>query len=466
MLSNDEAVAQFKEILGSKEGWRYLKDSQFFSHLSTFQAWALRSAQFDAERTLQEFFLSTALNRSSISAQAEDKGYLPRTPFPSFGGIQVKNNGVNPVTIPIYQGFQSNIGLQYLIKYPITILSGQSAEATCYQLTRTVVSTVVPETTPFFEILFDISLTASIHQVDVDISDESGFVTWSLSRQLRNAGPASTVYDLFYSHDGQIGVRFGNGIFGKKPEASNTVRCTLWLTSGDTTLLESLPLLPIGTVTDSMGVQASIDIKTITKITGGFGGESTEELRKNLMYWPLYNDNLVWLEDYEFFLRRQIPEIRWLKVWGEKEAEAEAGFSNAGNINSIFVSAYIHGAVDTEARIVSVFNAIKLYNRRIRWVAPEFVTANITLAGKISRQRTIENVSSDITDALSAAYGKDSATRRDRILIKDVYQIVSDTKNFGDSGASFAVTVSGTTQTEKLKQMLCLGTISFALEYL
>jgi len=150
MLSNDEAVARFKEILSSKEGWQILKDSQFVSHLATFMAWALKSAQYDSERALQEFFLSTALNRSSISARAEDKGYLPRLPVPSSGGIRIKNSGVNQVEIPALQTFQSNKGIPYLIKYPVVIPSGGTFDTTVYQLSIVTIVRTVSEVTPFF----------------------------------------------------------------------------------------------------------------------------------------------------------------------------------------------------------------------------------------------------------------------------------------------------------------------------
>ncbi len=142
------------------------------------------------------------------------------------------------------------------------------------------------------------------------------------------------------------------------------------------------------------------------------------------------------------------------------------GAPNLGFINSIFVSAYIKGASDTETQVLNAFNAVKLYNRRIRWIEPEFVTANIAITGKIHRSRTIENVSGTVSAALDAAYGKDSASRKSQLLIKDVYQVIAGTGLFDEDGAAFSVSTSGATQAEKMKQMLCLGTVTFSLEYI
>jgi len=56
VLSNDEAIAKFKEIIGSAETWQNLKDSQFVNHMAIFQTWALRDAQYRAERAIQVVF--------------------------------------------------------------------------------------------------------------------------------------------------------------------------------------------------------------------------------------------------------------------------------------------------------------------------------------------------------------------------------------------------------------------------
>jgi len=468
MLSNDEAVARFKEILSSKEGWQILKDSQFVSHLATFMAWGLKSAQYDSERSLQEFFLSTALNRSSISARAEDKGYLPRLSAPSYGGVRIRNAGANQVEIPALQAFQSNKGIPYLIKYPVVIPSGETFDTTIYQLSIETVIGTVSEAIPFFEILFDQSLTLSIHQVDVyvDEQDGSGYVQWAMARRLMNTLPESMAYDLFYSHNGQIGVRFGNGTFGKIPAESSSIKCVLWVTEGDTILLDNLMLQVSGSLLDVNGQQAMLEVKTISQISGGSSTEGTEEFRRNLMYWPLYNDDFVWSEDYAFFIKRKIPGILWIKVWGEAEAEIESGSKSIDNINSIFISAYKPGETALQEQVVQTLESVKLFNKWIRWVDPVFVSFTLSITGNIHRKYSTEHVTSAIRDALSSAYGKDSARRVDAFRIKDAYKIVNDTGYFSESMAKFSITVTGPTETAKLREMLCVGTISCSLGYL
>ena len=62
-------------------------------------------------------------------------------------------------------------------------------------------------------------------------------------------------------------------------------------------------------------------------------------MRRNLHYWSVYNERLIWDNDYTYFLRRRYPEIVFCKAWGEEEAERLWGI-NVENINRIWICAY------------------------------------------------------------------------------------------------------------------------------
>ena len=470
MISKDEAIAKFQEIIGTKDGWQFLKDSQFVQMLSTFQSWALRDAQYSAERAQQEFFLSTALNYSSIAAHAEDRGYLPRPPKPSSGTATITNKGAETLIVPASQPFQSNKGIPYLTQAIVTIQPGDAATVSIIQAEKTEVLASISESVPFFEILFDPALTSKIYAVDVyaDIQDGAGETKWSLARMFSNSDETSLVYDLFYSHAGQIGVRFGNGIFGHQPPAGSAIRCVLWATLGDTSLLFGQALHIIGTLLDIVGAAAAVTIETTNIISGGSSAEGTEELRRNLIYWPVYHDEFVWREDYVFFLKRRLPGILWLKVWGEAEAEIEAGEFDQSFINTIFVSAYSPSMASASlwAQISEAFSSVKIFNRKFRWIEPSFRTFNLSVTGKISREFSSVTAIAAIEAALLTAYGKDSPARKDTYFLKDVYKIVNDTGFFSSAGASFEVSMSGPAGTTLLNEMLCLGLTTITLEYL
>jgi len=503
MIGKDEALAKFKEILEGKAGWDVLKDSQFVDHISIFQSWALRQGLFAIERSMQEFFLSTALNESSIRSHAEDREYLPRKPIPSTGKVNIVNNGAYQISIPQDQAFESGAQLYYATRAPLVLSAAESGLVEIWQIQSSVVTHTVTEEKAFYEILLSSDVTRQIKSfsVAVDLQDGNGFQEMTYSRLFQNVDAESLVYDEFYAHTGQSGIRFGNGVFGMILPAGTQVEITLWLTQGTSYLAAGQQLHIVGELLDFNEEQAAITITTLNSITGGISGEEGEELRRNLHYWPIYNERLVWREDYRFFLRRQLPNILWCKVWGEQEAEEAAGEPNVNFINKIFISAYeqnndqgvwatetdyvvddtvtTSGGValvciqahtsDTEPtgaddywvlfetledRCIEALEQVPLLNRKYEWIDPNFVTFSLAITGVVSRTLVLATVEQAIIDLLTENYSKDSANRKTEIYLKDFYALISASGYFADSSAYFSIEITGETEPSDLNDMV------------
>ena len=459
MLSNDEAIEKFKEIIGTKEGWQYLKDSQFVNHLSVFMSWALRASQYGSERAMQEQFLSTALNQSSIMAHAEDRGYIPRKATPSTGIVTIKNTGKNAVSIPEGQMFKSNYGIDYRMAIPDTIVPGAVAYANVSQLSQQVILHDVTAEKPYYEILFDAALTSSISQIDVsvDLHDGAGYLSWQIARLFQNTLPVSTVYDEFYTHTGQIGIRFGNGDYGSIIPLGASIKIVLWLTAGPTVLQAGMSLAPTGGagILDITGAPATMTFIIGVMVIGGEPVETSEELRKNLFYWPLYQEQLVWQEDYEFFLRREFPEILWINVWGETEAESESGYKNLEFVNKIFVSAYALNNTEIGTDIMTKLQSVRLLNRRFQLVFPVVHYFTVTIVGAVSSKYATATVRAKITEALETNYGLNSRLRKPDVLLKEIYALVEATGYFADG--DYTAALAGNHEITALNQIIAIN---------
>lgn len=516
-ISKEEALVKFKEILEGKVDWATLKDSQFVDHLSIFQSWALRQGLFDIERSMQEFFLSTALNESSIRAHAEDREYLPRKPIPSTGLCTVVNNGAYQVSIPQDQPFESGAQIYYVAMAPLVLAAGAAGTLEVSQTKRNIVTHTVTEEKAFYEILFDADVTTKLNSfaVTVDLQDGNGFQDMAYSRLFQNVDAEDLVYDEFYAHTGQTGIRFGNGVFGTILPVGAIVQIDMWLTEGSSFLASGQQLHVVGDLLDFNEEQVDLAITTINSVTGGVAGEEGEELRANLHYWPIYNERLVWREDYRFFLRRRFPNILWCKVWGEEEAEEAAGAPDVDFINKIFISAYEQNnsqgnwvdatdysvddtvlitdgtalvcikahtsetpeptGADTnwalfetlEDRCLEALQGVPLLNRKYEWTDPDFVTFSLAITGKVSRTLVLATVEQTIIDVLTNNYGKDSGTRRTDIFLKDFYDLINETSFFGDSGAYFDIEITGDTTPTDLNDMvhIDMAATTISLEY-
>jgi hypothetical protein len=465
MISKTEAIAKFKEIIGTKGTWGQLAASQFVEHLAIFMSWALRQALWAIERAFQEFFRSTAMNRSSILAHVEDENYIPLKATPATGTCSITNNGAAAVSLDLYQAFLSSTQEDYILNEVVALAAGSTAAVEFKQFEKMILLYAVDEEKAFYEILFDKVLSGTIHSMTVYVDD----VEWTLDSKFRNAYSDSKFYDEFYSHTDQVGIRFGNGIFGQVPALDSVVRVELWLTNGDTYLAENQALTIVGEVLDVAGDAVDLAVMSTTALTGGTDMEDTESIRRNLQYWPIYNDQLVWDNDYIYFVKRSVSDIIWMNVWGEKEAEAEAGAASLAFINTIFVSAYQAGGAAIEGTVIDLLEgAVEKLNRKFEWVAPSFVTFTVSVTAKVGKSRNTADVETAITEILATNYDKDSANRKDLVLLREIYALIEGTGYFTGVGEYFEVTAAGDTTADLLKEMVCidLGTSTFTIGYL
>lgn len=461
MISKEEAIAKFKEIIEAKSEWQ-LADSQFIEHLAIFASWALREGLWEVERAYQEFFRSTASTRASILAHVEDENYIPIKPTPSGGTVDITNNGTASVSLAIYQPLMSDAQIDYVLYEPVTIGAGQTVTGIqVKQLSQETIEETVLGEESFYEILFDRDITYQIASFEVYVDDE----LWALARKFQNANATDEVYDEFYSHNDQLGIRFGNDIFGKIPAEGSVIRIELWLTQGVTYLASGQSLSLVGEVLDENNEAANLEVKTSSTITGGEAMEDKETIRRNLQYWPIYNEQLVWDEDYVFFIKKTFPEVLWVNVWGEKEAEEEAGSPDLSYINTIFVSAYASGGTDISSTVIDELEEkAKRTNRRFQWVAPSLVTFDVSVTAKVGKDRNLEVVTSAIQDVLESYYDKDSGGRKDEVFLNEIYSLIGDTGYFDKSGEYFEVTLSGQTEPASLNEMVCLNTAGLTIQ--
>lgn len=455
MILNEQVANKLKSLLSSMPSWKNLTNSQFVQHLAVFVGWAVEDANFKVERARQEAFIGTALNRSSLIAHAEDREYLPRKPKPSEGTVLFINSGLNPILLKKGCEFTSEAQLPYTLGAKLLIPAQSKVTAPIKQYGKTSIFHIVTEEKPFYEILIGKELTPKVMSLEVWVDSGDGFERWGYSRLLTNAYRDSHVWDEFYHVSDQIGIRFGNGTFGKIPPQGTSVRIDIEYTSGDTLLLERQYLYPLEEIIDTVGVPASLQIEVAETIQNGQSQEPTEEMRRNLHYWPVYNERLIWDNDYTYFLRRRFPEIVFVRAWGEEEAERLWGIK-IEHINKIWICAYAprDGLTDD---VMNALAEVPMMCRNFQWYAPEHVFFTLKLTARILSDKVLSEVEEDVRAALLRAYGRDSLYRRDRVLISEIYECIQSTGHFEkETGAWFEAIPEGNFEANLIYQMVSL----------
>jgi hypothetical protein len=202
----DEQAAhdEFKRILTGLPGYERLTDSQIIEGMSLFQSWALRQANWRAERAHQEGFISTAVNRSSVLAHAEGKQYVPRKPTPSRGQVSFVNTGSEPVSLPAGTTWLGSNQLTYRLMDDIVVPGGARLSAEVSQLSRKRVTFTISEQRPFYELVLERDDSAEISAFTVTVDGER----WTMEPRLMNTGRNMPIYDEFYTALDEIGIRF------------------------------------------------------------------------------------------------------------------------------------------------------------------------------------------------------------------------------------------------------------------
>ncbi|EII3125326.1 lipopolysaccharide biosynthesis protein BplA [Vibrio parahaemolyticus] len=442
-----EARASFTDIIRKKPVLEPLADSQVMQGINTFQNLALEYAVHKLERASQEGYLSTAYNRGSILALAEDRQYLPRKAAPSRGQIRILNKQNRDRSVMAYFPIVSEDQVYYMVNESVRVAAGGEVVVDGCQVKRHELSFLVEKEQPFLEFEFGREISVSLHKFRVFIDMGDGYEEWQPTSRFRNAR-ADKVFDEFYSHTDQVGIRFGNNIFGLIPSKDAKIKVELWLTEGDTKLMPSQPLTPVDDNAEE------IEFETATVFTGGAAREETDELRRNALYYPLYDDNHVWDDDYLFFIKQHFPEVIWGNVWGEAEQEKMDGELKMENVNKIFLCVYAPDNANIGNEIEAYMKEhIPQFNRRYQNVPVEAHAFTAKISGNILRNVTLTDAKKLISDTLWNSYGKDATKRKAKALKRDLYRLMNNLNIF-ESEDDIEIEVLGQAEPENLKQMI------------
>ncbi|CCO46640.1 BplA [Vibrio nigripulchritudo SOn1] len=447
LQNKSEARASFTDIIRKKPALEALADSQVMQGINTFQNLALEYAIHKLERSVQEGYLSTAYNRSSILALAEDRQYLSRKASPSRGKIKVRNTTNLAQSVTANFPIVSDDQIYYVIDESVYIQAGEEVVVNGSQVKHQELTFSVDKEEPFLEYEFGRDISVRLNKFRVFVDMGNGFEKWLSTNRFRNSR-ADKVFDEFYSHTDQVGIRFGNNVFGLIPPKGSKVRVELWLTEGDIKLMPNQSLIPVDDAVEGL------EFETSSVFTGGVEREGTEELKKNALYYPLYDDNHVWDNDYLFYIKQNFPEVIWAKVWGEEEQEKMDGLLKEENRNKIFICAYAPNNPDIGRQITDTMKQkIPQFNLIFQYVPVNILTFNVKVSGKLLRTVTISAARKLIADVLWENYGRDSSKRKPKALKKDFYRLMSNLNVF-ENGDDIEVEISGHPTPSDLTQMI------------
>ncbi|HBN6266223.1 TPA: hypothetical protein L3N15_004205 [Vibrio parahaemolyticus] len=421
MVSISEIKDRINQQLDNSEWWSRLSGSQFINGLSLFLSQIVKWCENAASRALQESHLSQATLRSSILAGAEDTGYTGLLISPSWGTSLVENNSDERITLPALSTVMSQSLIYYTLQDAIDLAPGESIEVETKQLWIEQITVTVSDAKAWMSYVLPKDTTALTNSIDVYVDD----VLWTHRYKFRNSNPDSQVYMQYYKSTDQLGIRFGDGIKGAIPPEGAVIRFDIWCTNGETTLIDGQQLQ---FVEDNEYLNELLTVTTATAITGGAPQEDIESIRAGALYTTPYDDQTVWNDDYDHFIKSNIAGVVWLSVWGEAEQEELAGASNVDFINQIYISAYSNLKDDAMLgdEILALFEDNPGFNKEYNYVIRKEAPYTVSITGFAFAHSNPVNAENLIKTKLAETYGKDVKKKPHRVYEQDIWDLVND----------------------------------------
>jgi hypothetical protein len=426
---------------------------------------------------------------STVRADAAMRGIVQKA-TPARVRVRAKNKGAFAVKVGVGRTLFDSAGNPWRVAAAVMVPGATDAapgEATFEaEQVKTVVHThTVTESAPFYAIPIPESDDGG-HLAGVAVSDASGVYVWR-NRYL-NVAVGERMFHVEADDLGQIYVRFGyRNVVGTQPDAGRVITLTVDYSRGDYTPEFGSPFAFEYIATP---YEPNLEMTMDALITPGQDPLSMSALRDLARFPSVYDDDAVFLGEFNYLVRRNFPALRFLSVWNETAEEAARGPS-LDNINQLFVA--VVGADAAEATLTAAGDDIpapveiaedeltgtqRAIRERIlaaddsygvRFFTPVVVEIPVTIHATVSTSYIADDVAGEIASAVLSEFGADAIRRGGaRVLYKRVYALLREKVAALESGeADLKVEVGeldGDGQTPEMWRYVSPASLSVTVE--
>lgn len=300
--------------------------------LAQLDAIATMFAMLDAQTELASNEPFLKVRDSAILADAALKGILPQA-RPARVSILVKNNSQAEYTLQQGRILLDASGKLYVADSSATIPAGGSATIQAVQRVVREQPYTVTQTEPFLAVeVLPAQEGRSIAGISVVRSDGQVF---TYHPDFTNVAPGDFIYHVETDEYRRLFVRFGyRNVVGYQPDNGEQYVITVIECDGDVRPELESPF----TLEHTLSTQESqVSFAMAALVTEGALPADIATLRELARYPSIYDNNAVFLGEFDFLIRRNITDLMFLSVWNEQIEERARGAS-VDNINKLFVT--------------------------------------------------------------------------------------------------------------------------------
>jgi hypothetical protein len=331
-------------------------------------------------------------------------------PFARPGRVQigVNNRGSSVVNLAAGRRLLDPSGKVYLSESALNLAAGASGSLSARQMVKRDMVQVVNASQPFYAI--QIPPPSDPEMAISGLSVSVNGIDYPYTPAFFNLAAGQVGYALETDELRRLWVRFGfDSVFGVQPANGATIRITVEETAGK---LDLAPGAAFSLESITASNEAAISMNLTALLQNGADPIGIDTLRELAKYPASYNDSAVYLGDFAFLIRKNLPNLRFLSVWNEQIEEAARGPS-VNNINRLFIAVLMDGvAIDwLQGEITRIIqNADDCY--RITFIAVVDYPIPVQINAQVATVHDPDAVKASMQAAVLALYGRDAPAVR------------------------------------------------------
>lgn len=379
---------------------------------------------------------------ATVLADAALKGLVPMA-IPSRITVKVQNTSSSPFVLQSGRKLFDSSGNSYDVDLPLTVEAGAFGYAQLVQAQSRSVQYAVVSTSEFKKFLIEAPEDGR-KICGIKMVDATGF-EYRYAREFVNVMPDEKVYNIEVDEYQRTYIVLGyKDVVGYQPSAGEIFTVTVNETAGAVQLAQGSPF---AFQYSTSAQDAKIKITMDSVLIAGADPIDIPTLRELCKYPSVYDSNAVFLGEFDFLIRRNVPNLRFLSVWNESVEESIRG-ANVNNINRIFVS-FVEPSGSDHAATQEIIrqlinNADDSY--RISFVTAVVVNIQVVVNASVARVNDVDVVKNKIEESILGEYGIDSPAVRVGMSTpqyKRLYEkLKSEVTALQDNGSDFTLVIA------------------------
>lgn len=413
----DDLKRELENRLKLNGVWKDTYESGTGQMLIEFYAYIANLMLFYLERRVEESYINTAQNKSSILNLVRLINYSPKRVTSSIGTLQFSITPTSKrIFIPQYTECQTTNAVKFLTIQDITIEPNQSSN---------VVAGIQGELVEL-EFAGDDSVDREINISDTLIENDAHTryrpfysfrilvdgVEWTKVSSFLSSNNTDTHYKLKAELNDTLTIVFGDDVNGKAPESGSTIQIKYIRSSGSSgNVYETDKVITLNsTIYNEDEEEVTVTVTNSTTCAGGDDAEDMEEIRAEAPNVFATGDRLVITDDFIAFIINY-ESVADVNVWGENE-ENPPNYDMFNTVRlCILLDSWNHPPNTFKAALSD-----DLYDKSLKTVKYEYIEADIldvivTVDTIVRKGYSLSQTQSDIEDAISAHFVLGSTTK-------------------------------------------------------